>query len=104
MLRGGSAYLELFEYHAPEPSAAPPARRVCDHGITHLCLQVDDLEAAYEQLAAAGMGFNSRPQDLAPGLRTVYGRDPDGNVVELHEFAPGHPFGLAAPSEAAVGA
>jgi glyoxylase I family protein len=102
MLRRGNGYLELFEYLAPEPKPAAADRRVCDHGITHLCLQVDDLQAEHERLSAAGMAFNSGPQDLAPGLRTVYGHDPDGNVVELHEFAPGHPFAMAAGAPGAA--
>jgi catechol 2,3-dioxygenase-like lactoylglutathione lyase family enzyme len=68
---------------------------VCDHGITHLCLDVEDLDAEYERLLAAGMTFNSPPQDLGAGVRTVYGRDPDGNVVELHELSPAeHAFAL----------
>jgi len=98
MLRNGNAYLELFEYHAPQPAPADPPRRVCDHGITHLCLVVDDLNSEYERLSFDGVGFNSPPQDLGGGLRTVYGRDPDGNVVELHQFPPGHPFGLPEPA------
>ena len=95
MLRKGTAYLELFQYHAPEPQPRDTEWRVCDHGITHLCLVVDDLDEEYERLGAAGVGFNSPPQDLGGGLRTVYGRDPDGNVVELHEFPAGHPLALA---------
>jgi hypothetical protein len=45
------------------------------------------------------VSFNSAPQEIGRGLRTVYGRDPDGNVVELHEFPPRHPFAAAAFGE-----
>lgn len=31
------------------------------------------------------MKFLGEPTGLAPGLRSVYGRDPFGNVVELEE-------------------
>jgi hypothetical protein len=31
------------------------------------------------------MEFNCPPQDLSGGVRATYGRDPDGNVVELQE-------------------
>ena len=31
------------------------------------------------------MRFHSAPVDAAPGVRTVYGRDPFGNVIELEE-------------------
>jgi hypothetical protein len=34
-------------------------------------------------------------KDLGAGVRTVYGRDPDGNVLELHELSPAeHAFAL----------
>jgi catechol 2,3-dioxygenase-like lactoylglutathione lyase family enzyme len=89
MLRLGNAYLELFQYSAPEPGQGDPNRRVCDPGITHLCLDVTDVDAEYARLSAVGMVFHSPPQDVAPGVRTVYGRDPDGNVVELQEVAAG---------------
>ena len=45
------------------------------------------------------MRFQSAPQDLGAGVRTVYARDPDGNVVELKELVGGarHPFALPVP-------
>jgi catechol 2,3-dioxygenase-like lactoylglutathione lyase family enzyme len=96
LLGAGNAYLELFQYGAPTPAPGDPGRPVCDHGITHLCLDVDDLDAEYERLCAAGMKFHCPPQDLGTGVRTTYGRDPDGNVVELQELASGeHPFALS---------
>jgi catechol 2,3-dioxygenase-like lactoylglutathione lyase family enzyme len=93
MLIGGNLSLELFEFRAPAPRAAPARRPVCDHGITHLCLVVDDVDAACERI---GLDFQSAPQDLGGGVRTVYGRDPDGNIVELKELAGGdaHPVSL----------
>ena len=94
MLRNGNAYLELFQYTAPEPGPGDPNRRVCDPGITHLCLDVTEVDAEYERLSAAGMVFHSPPQDVAPGVRTTYGRDPDGNVVELQQVAPGERIAL----------
>jgi len=93
MLRGGNLYLELFEFRSPAPEAAPQPRPVCDHGITHLCLLVDDVDAACDRI---GLDYQSAPQDLGGGVRTVYGRDPDGNVVELKELQGGddHPVSL----------
>lgn len=84
MLRLGNAMVELFEYRSPRPATGDPERPVCDHGITHLCLDVTDIESEYQRLCAAGMRFNSPPQDLGAVLST-YGRDPDGNVIELQE-------------------
>jgi catechol 2,3-dioxygenase-like lactoylglutathione lyase family enzyme len=84
MLRAGNACVELFQYVTPEPKLGDMNRPVCDHGITHLCLQVADIDAEYTRLKAAGMRFHCPPQDIG-GLRATYGRDPDGNVVELLE-------------------
>lgn len=83
MLKAGNACVELFQYATPKPRFAEPNRPVCDHGITHLCLQVEDIEKEYERLCDAGMTFHCPPQKAGKGLRATYGRDPDGNVVEL---------------------
>ena len=87
MLRKGNAYLELFQYFSPQPAQGDAARRVCDPGITHLCFDVVDLDSEYERLSKAGMTFHCPPQVVGPDVRTTYGRDPDGNVVELQEVA-----------------
>jgi len=85
LLRLGGTMIEIFEFSAPEPVAAPARRRVCDHGLTHLCLQVDDVKAEFERLSAAGMRFHCSPQ-VGEGATYVYGRDPDGNAIELIGF------------------
>ena len=85
MLRAGNSFIELFQYASPAASPGDPDRPVCDHGITHICLDVTDVDAEYERLTAAGMRFHCPPQDLG-GARTTYGRDPDGNVVEIQEI------------------
>ena len=87
MFRKGNAYFEIFQYFSPQPAQGDPARRVCDPGLTHLCFDVVDLDSEYERLSKAGMTFHCPPQDVGPGVRTTYGRDPDGNVVELQEVA-----------------
>ncbi len=85
MLKTGNACVELFEYASPVPKVAEARRPVCDHGITHLCLEVTDIEDEYARLCAAGMEFHCPPQQVGDSLRATYGRDPDGNVVELLE-------------------
>jgi len=85
MLHAGNVIVELFEYASPTPRPGDPRRPVSDHGITHICLDVTDLDAEYERLTRAGVTFHCPPQDLGVGLRTTYGRDPDGNVIELQE-------------------
>lgn len=86
-LRGGNAYIELFQYTHPEPRPRDPEWRVADHGITHVCFEVTDIHGEYDRLAAAGMRFRSdAPIDAMGMLHAVYGLDPDGNIVELIQF------------------
>ena len=44
-----------------------------------------DIQAEYERLSAAGMRFHCPPLDMG-AVKATYGRDPDGNVVELQEI------------------
>lgn len=85
MLKLGDSFLEIFEFSSPSPAPGDPERPVCDHGITHVCLQVQDLHAEYERMKAAGMEFHCPPLTQESGY-VIYGRDPDGNVIELLEF------------------
>jgi catechol 2,3-dioxygenase-like lactoylglutathione lyase family enzyme len=88
ILRAGNTHIEIFEYSSPTPKAGDPKRPVCDHGITHIALDVIDIDAVYERLQAAGMSFHCPPQPVGGETRATYGRDPDGNVVELQELQP----------------
>jgi catechol 2,3-dioxygenase-like lactoylglutathione lyase family enzyme len=84
MLWAGNTHLEIFEYSAPEsrPDGAP--MRACDHGYTHICLDVTDIDAEYARLIAAGVEFTTEPVTVF-GVRTTYARDPDGNIIEFQE-------------------
>jgi glyoxylase I family protein len=84
MLWAGNTHLEIFQYTTPEGRPRNPNRSPSDHGITHICLDVTDVDAEYERLSAAGMRFNTPPRTVF-GVRTTYGADPDGNVIELQE-------------------
>ena len=53
-----------------------------DPGLRHLALAVDDFDAEYERLRAAGVAFVSEPA-AAKGVRTVFFTDPDGNYLHL---------------------
>ena len=66
-----------------------------DHGYTHFCLDVQDIEAEYQRLSSHGMVFNCEPPDLGGAIRATYGRDPDGNVIEIQQINdPEHAFAL----------
>ncbi len=86
MLKCGDAFVELFQFNKPAPAPMAADRPVIDRGITHLCLDVKDVDAEYERLSKAGVIFHCEPQDLGSNCRTTYGRDPDGNVVEFQEL------------------
>ena len=92
MLRASNAYLEIFEFARPEGRPADPDRPVCDLGVTHICLCVSDIQAEYARLSAAGMRFHCPPQAAGAVGAATYGRDPDGNIVELIEPDPKGPF------------
>ena len=99
MVKAGNAFLELFEYESPVPRLATPDRNPADHGYTHICIDVVDIDAEYERLSANGMTFHAPPPSAGElghsRLRAIYGRDPDGNIVELQEILDrAVPFGL----------
>ena len=93
MLKAANLYLEIFKYSKPAPRPAQPLRP-CDYGYTHLCLDVTDIDAEYRRLSRAGMEFNTPPADFGD-IRAAYGRDPDGNIVEIQETLPGQAFALS---------
>ena len=84
MLRAGTCYLELFQYSAPEPESTRPLRPY-DKGYTHFCVDVTDIEQEYERLKGLGMTFG-HPRALDAGIvTTIYGRDPEGNIIEVQQ-------------------
>jgi len=54
-------------------------------GITHIALLCPDLEEARARLAAAGISLSGGPIQFGPGARGMFVRDPDRNVIELHQ-------------------
>lgn len=86
MLRlGNGPNLELFSY-----SGVAQAQPVVpsDYGIQHICIYVDDIDAAADQLEKAGGTLLSHPGELpggdaGEGNRYVYTRTPWGSTIEL---------------------
>ena len=83
-IKVGKAFIEVFEFKSPTP--VQPERRSVDFGIAHLCFQVDDLQTDYERMKSKGMEFHSEPVPFEDGSKYVYGRDIDGNIIELLEI------------------
>ena len=84
LLEGHDSGVEIFEFVVPRPPGGDerPVHRL---GFTHLCLEVDGIDAEVGRLRAAGMTFWDDPVTDPSGRRMVYGRDPDGNVIEMVE-------------------
>lgn len=95
MLRTGNSFLEMFEFSSPVPRHAVGDRPVIDHGLTHICIAVDDADAECARLAALGLRLHCPPLGGAP-VNGTYARDPDGNVIEILAVSDdGHPLAFA---------
>jgi catechol 2,3-dioxygenase-like lactoylglutathione lyase family enzyme len=72
--RGGSAPQEFTD---PYDGAGV-------QGYFHWAMYVDDLDAAYrEVLAAGGRAVSAPAVAVRPGMRFGYAKDPEGNLIEL---------------------
>jgi lactoylglutathione lyase len=54
-------------------------------GITHFALLCPDILAAKERLWAAGIPLSGGPVRFGPQAQGIFVRDPDRNVIELHQ-------------------
>ncbi|KAH7130901.1 Glyoxalase/Bleomycin resistance protein/Dihydroxybiphenyl dioxygenase [Dactylonectria macrodidyma] len=52
-------------------------------GLFNWSLQVDDVDAIYRDLVAAGVDIFQEPVDVPDGVRFCMIRDPEGNIIEL---------------------
>ncbi|MGH8985834.1 MAG: VOC family protein [Acidimicrobiia bacterium] len=82
---GGDRVLEVIEY--PDTDGRPRSgdASVVDHGLTHVGLVCDDVEATRTELEARGVEFLTRGIASIAGLRTTWFRDPWGVVFILME-------------------
>lgn len=80
--RVGSTTLALAEHGRRFKDPAPPP------GVLSLQLAFrvppKIVDACAEELAAAGVNIESPPTDQPFGHRTLFFRDPDGNVLEIY--------------------
>jgi lactoylglutathione lyase len=54
-------------------------------GITHFALLCDDILSAKARLEAAGIALSGGPMRLGELAEAIFVRDPDRNVIELHQ-------------------
>lgn len=88
LLCAGNCYLELFQYSAPQPESTT-ALKPHDLGYTHFCVDVTEIDLEVERLTRLGMNFD-RPHGVGKAVdagivKSIYGKDPEGNIVEIHE-------------------
>lgn len=57
-------------------------------GITHVALHVPDLDAARAAIEGAGLALSGAPVQFTEHARGFFVRDPDRNVIEIHERTP----------------
>ncbi|HQS69147.1 MAG: glyoxalase [Novosphingobium sp. 17-62-8] len=95
MCRLGNAHIEVFEYSAPEPQRQHGDRPVNHHGYTHFAVQVEDIQACYQRLLAAGIRVHAPPSMAGitidadgnkRGYAATYARDFFGNAFEIMEI------------------
>lgn len=54
-------------------------------GITHFALLCPDIMTAKERLEASGVALSGGPIRFGPHAQGIFVRDPDRNVIELHQ-------------------
>lgn len=96
------ALLELLRYLGTHGTSVDP--QTANPGTSHVCFQVDDVDAIHARALAAGYGAVNDPVTPTAGRweggRSVYLKDPDGIRVELVQRGPGTPTGVPVPGEA----
>jgi len=80
--------LEIFEYNRAQER---PETAINRPGFAHLAFEVDDVEAARDEVLAAGggcVGDLVTAEIAGAGTITfVYMTDPEGNIIELQNWA-----------------
>lgn len=74
--------------------AGSPSR---GNALSHFVINVESMDAVVADLATAGIDLESPPSspDGSEEFWTAWVTDPDGNRIELVQWPPGHPEGMA---------
>lgn len=80
--------LEIFEYNNTEKR---PKTAINRPGFAHLAFEVDEVEAARDEVLAAGGGCVGELVTVdiknAGTITFIYMTDPEGNIIELQKWA-----------------
>ena len=87
MLRApdGGTRLELSSFVRPDHQPGSPAAMANELGLRNVAFEVDDLQAAVDQLAADGYGLVGGIGQYEHIWRMAYVRGPEGIIVSLAE-------------------
>lgn len=81
----GDRVLELIEYPGTDGRPRAADASIVDHGLTHVGVVCDDIEATRSELESRGVQFLVRGIATIAGLRTTWFADPYGTVFILVE-------------------
>lgn len=79
-------YLEIFKTEEKSPLEAPDKDGYQFRGFRHIAFQVDDIEEAMSKIKDPNVSLGPLEfEDFIPGWKTVWIKDPDGNIVEISQ-------------------
>ncbi len=84
----GGPTFEIFTYNNPEGN---DSGEINSYGFAHVAFEVEDVDATYQKLLAAGGGSCGEVaekfyESLGKTLKIVYAKDPEGNVIEIQKW------------------
>jgi catechol 2,3-dioxygenase-like lactoylglutathione lyase family enzyme len=86
-LKTEGAQIAIFSVDGME-SLAPLSMQAAGHGSFTIGFEVQDVDREYERLKALGVEFVKLPATHPWGARSVWFRDPDGNIVDFFTILP----------------
>jgi len=92
MLTLENLVIELIYFESPTSAPAQGLRPINQHGLTHLSLTVNDLDAAIAHVESCGAQvLHQTRTEMAAGedkIELIFCLDPDGTRIELYKPAP----------------
>lgn len=77
-------HLTLFSAEGMD-GMAPGSMRAAGRGTVTLDIEVEDVDAEYQRILTLGATVIKPPQTYAWGSRSMWFRDPDGNIVNFYQ-------------------
>ncbi len=84
-LPGGGANIELVQFHSPKDEQGPQPSHSNTLGMRHVCLAVDDVEAAVATVKKHGGELMGEILNYENVYKLCYVRGPEGIILELAE-------------------